>query len=286
MITPEFLPALDRFNLVIRKRVTSSFIGSRQSTQPGRGSTLRDHRPYSDGDDFRLIDWKVYGRTDHLHIKRFEEERSLTVHVIVDKSESMNFGERVSKFDYAAMIGVGFAYLAMKENEKFRFTTFSDDIEIFSMRRGMAHLAQMIDHLNKAKTKGGSNFLECMKKYKKSLGSRSLIVVISDFLVDYEQIEEGLALFANHDLKVIQVLDPQEKALAIEGDLKLKDLETKQEIQTFITPSNRQQYIAKLDEHVAKIEKLCLKLDADYNLVMTDKPVFESFFDILQSVKR
>ncbi|MEK6968204.1 MAG: DUF58 domain-containing protein [Nanoarchaeota archaeon] len=266
--------------------MTSSFIGSRQSTQPGRGSTLRDHRQYADGDDFRLIDWKVFARTDHMYIKRFEEERSLTVHVIVDKSDSMNFGDKVTKFDYAGMIGVGFAYLAMKENEKFRFCTFSDDIEIFSLRRGMAHLAQMIEHLNKAKTKGGSNFLECMRKYKKTLGSRSLIVVVSDFLVDYDQIEEGLALFSNHDLKVIQVLDAQEKALALEGDLKLKDLETNQEIQTFITPQNRQQYLGKLDEHIAKIEKLCMKLDADYSLVITDKPVFESFFDILRSVKR
>lgn len=286
MITPEFLPALNRFNLVVRKKVTSSFIGSKQSTQPGRGSTLRDHRPYSEGDDFRMIDWKVYARTDHLYIKRFEEERSMTVHIIVDKSESMNFGQRVTKFDYGSMIGVGFAYLAMRDNEKFRFSTFSDDLEIFQLRRGMAHLALMIDHLNKAKTKGGSNFLECMRKYKKTIRSRSMIVVISDFLVDYQQIEEGLSLFQNHDLKVIQVLDPQEKALALEGDLKLKDLETKQEIQTFITPSNRQQYIGKLEEHIGKIQKLCMKLDADYNMVLTDKPVFESFFDILRSVKR
>ncbi len=286
MITPDFLPALKRFNLVVRKRVTSSFIGSRQSTQPGRGSTLRDHRQYAEGDDFRLIDWKVYARTDHLYIKRFEEERSLTVHVITDKSESMNYGDVVTKFDYAAMIGVGFAYLAMRENEKFRFSTFSDDLEVFQLRRGMAHLAMMIDHLNKAKTKGGSNFLECMRKYKKTLGSRSMIVVISDFLVDYKEIEEGLSLFANHDLKVIQVLDPKEKSLALEGDLKLLDLETKQEIQTFITPSNRQQYLGKLEDHIASIEKLCTKLDADYSLVITDKPVFESFFDILQDVKR
>src|SRR3989344_3480830 len=120
MISPDFLPALKRFNLIIRKRVTSSFIGSRRSNSGGRGVSLRDHRAYSEGDDFRLIDWKVYARTDHMYIKRFEEERNLTVHVMMDRSESMNYGDSISKFDYAAMIGVGFSYLALRENEKFR----------------------------------------------------------------------------------------------------------------------------------------------------------------------
>ncbi len=148
MISPDFLPGLDRFSLVVKKRVTSSFIGSRRSSLPGRGASLRDHRPYAEGDDFRLIDWKVYARSDHLHIKRFEEERSMTTHIIIDRSDSMNFGDRVTKFDYAAMVGVGFAYLSMKENEKFRFATFADDIDIYSSRRGMGHLAQMIAQLN------------------------------------------------------------------------------------------------------------------------------------------
>ena len=119
MITTEFLDELSRFNLVVQKRVTSNYIGPRKSIAAGRGLTFKEHRPYAPGDDIRLIDWKVFARTDDLHIKTFEEERNLTVHSIIDTSASMGFGKPVSKFDYAAMLGVGFGYLAMRENEKF-----------------------------------------------------------------------------------------------------------------------------------------------------------------------
>ena len=73
---------------------------------------------------FRNIDWKVYGRTGKYYVKQFEEERNMTVHVIVDSSASMDYGKRISKFEYASMIGLGYAYMALKNNEKFNFSTF------------------------------------------------------------------------------------------------------------------------------------------------------------------
>ncbi len=72
MITTDFLANLDRFRLIINKKVTSSFTGRRQSLYGGSGSMIKDYRIYSPGDDFRLIDWKIYARTDHLYIRRYE----------------------------------------------------------------------------------------------------------------------------------------------------------------------------------------------------------------------
>ena len=109
MINTQFLDELKRFNLVINKRVTSNLAGPRKSIAAGRGLTFKDYRIYAPGDDIRLIDWKVYARTDNLYMKVHEEERNLVVHVILDKSASMDFGRPVSKFDYASMIGVGMA---------------------------------------------------------------------------------------------------------------------------------------------------------------------------------
>src|SRR3972149_8491344 len=131
MISTDFFEQLDRFHLVIKKRVTSSYMGPRKSVATGRGLMFKEHRIYSPGDDIRLIDWKVFARTDDLYIKTFEEERNLTVHIIMDASASMGFGKPVSKFDYAAMLGVGFAYLAMRDNEKFQFSTFSEGLDVF-----------------------------------------------------------------------------------------------------------------------------------------------------------
>src|SRR3989338_2461213 len=233
-IDTSFLSQLDRFNLVVKKRVTSSYIGPRKSIALGRGLIFKEHRIYAPGDDIRSIDWRVFARTDDLYIKTYEEERNLVVHLIVDCSSSMNFGKSVTKFDYASMLGVGFAYLALKENEKFMFSTFSESLEVFQPRRGMSQLAAMINHLNSMKTKGFSKVRDAITQYKKLIGSRAMIVLISDFLMPVEEIRESLYMLGRNEIKIIQVLDPLEKNLRIEGDFKLKDSETGEHLRTYI----------------------------------------------------
>ena len=206
-IDTSFLDHLNKFSLIVNKRVTSVYSGQKLSTAAGRGISFRDHRIYSFGDDFRSIDWKVFARTDDLYIKNFEEERNLNVHILVDYSASMNFGKPTSKFDYASMIGVGFAYLAMKDNEKFQFATFSDKLDIFQPRKGMPHLASMVEHLNTLKVEGKTDFFTTLSSYKRLIGSRSLIIIISDLLFDPEQIKDALINLGKHDIKLIQVLD-------------------------------------------------------------------------------
>jgi len=282
MITTDYLSLLDRFNLIVKKRVTSSYVGSRVSSATGRGSTIKDHRIYATGDDFRLIDWKIYARTDNLYIKRFEEERNLTVHVILDISNSMNFGAKLTKFEYAAMLGVGFAYLSLKENEKFQFATFGETLNVFSPRKGMGHLASMVQYLNELKLRGESKFLDSMRQYKKLIGSKAMLILLSDFLFDLDQIKEALYLFSRHDMKLVHILDPLEKNLNIEGDLKLKDLETKDEMQTFLSPNLKETYKGKLEAHSAEIEKICSRLKADYNVISTDTPIFDAFYELLK----
>lgn len=280
MITSEFLSELDKFHLILQKRVTSKYFGSRASVSAGRGSMLKDYRIYSEGDDFRLIDWKIYARTDNLYIRVYEEERNMTVHVLIDDSSSMNYG-KPKKFDYAAMLGVGFAYLALKDQERFQYATFSDNLDVVQSRRGMHHVAGMIEHLNRAKVKGSSKFLDSMAKYKKILGSKSLIVIISDFLFNPDEFKEGLLRLGSHDIKVIQVLDSSEKELQIAGDVKLFDSESSEVLRTYVSPRLVSQYELRLDSHVTKIGSICSDFQADFFLVTTDTPIFEVFYRIL-----
>ncbi len=280
MITADFLGELDRFHLILHKRVTSKYFGSKISTSTGRGSTLKDYRIYSEGDDFRQIDWKIYARTDHLYIRRYEEERNMTVHVIIDDSASMNYG-KPKKFEYAAILGVGFAYLALKDQERFQFATFSDTLETFQPRRGLHHVAAMIDHLNQVKVKGRSNFLDAMMKYRKILGTKSTIIIVSDFLFDPEEVKEGLLRLGNHDIKLIQVLDPGEKELQISGDVKLQDAETDEILRTYISPRLVSQYELQLESHETRLNKLCTDTKADFYLATTDTPIFDIFYKML-----
>lgn len=281
MITTEYLSSLDRFNLIMRKRVTSKYSGSRPSIMTGRGATIKDHRMYAAGDDFRLIDWKVYARTDNLYIKRHEEERNLVVHIIIDSSASMNYG-KPTKFDYAAMLGAGFAYIAMRGNEKFQYSTFSDTLRVFQPKRGMGHLANMVEVLNTTKPSGTSDFAKAMASYRKALGTRAIIIAISDCLFDPENIKEGMHMLGNNEIKLIQVLDPSERRLAIDGDVKLRDLETSELVHTYISPKLKSEYGRKLEAHMHELEKVSIALRSGFHMVTTDTPIFDAFYEILK----
>ena len=282
MIDTDFLNQLSRFHLVVNKRVTSNYAGPRRSIAMGRGLIFKDYRMYVPGDDTRLIDWKIFARTDNLYIKNYEEERNLTAHIIIDSSASMGFGKPISKFDYASMVGVGFAYLSMKENEKFQFSTFAEELEVSQPKRGMSQLANMVQHINQVRTKGHSQLQESIRQYKKLVGSRALLVLISDFLIDIGEIREALYALGDHEIKVIQVLDKVEKDLKLQGDLKLEDSETKEKIRTFVSPKLRTVYQKMLDDHSAKVKDSCTKLGINFFQITTDTPIFDAFYRILK----
>lgn len=282
MITLDFLKHLDKLSLIIRKRITSNFIGSRQSRGIGQGLIFKDHRIYAPGDDFRGIDWRVYGRTDNLYIKRFEEERNLTVHVIIDFSKSMDFGEKVKKSEYASMIGIGFAYMALKNNEKFVISTFSEKLTLFKAKKGRRQLANIINHLNEKKPEGKTDLEASLGRYKKLINSKSLIVIISDFFYDIEQIKSALKKLKKNQLILIQVLDEVEAKLNIEGEFKLKDLEDNSVLRTFISPFLKRSYMNQLYDHDTKIKKVCDEIGAKFFIVDSSTPIYENFYRMLR----
>ncbi|MBW2969770.1 DUF58 domain-containing protein [Candidatus Woesearchaeota archaeon] len=281
MIDTEFLHQLDRFSLIINKRITSNYVGERFSKATGRGLIFKDHSIYAPGEDFRSVDWRVFGRTDKLYVKRYEEERNLIVHIVLDNSASMNFGSGVSKAEYAGMLGVGFAYLALKNNERFVLSTFSDVLEVFKPRKGRAQLASMVEYLNSKKPKGLSKLDQCLGGYKKLLTSRSYVVIISDFLYPIEDIRRALMFFKNHRLVLIQVLDKVERNLDLEGDFRLKDLETHEVLRTYLNPFARKQYSGMLQEHIDKIQRTCDEVGAQFYSSHTGQSVFDVFYDVL-----
>ena len=146
----------------------------------------------------------------------------------------------------------------------------------------MSQLASMVYHLNEVKTHGFSKLLDAMQQYKKVIGSRSLLVLISDFLIDINEIIEALYNLGDHEIKIIQVLDPVEKDLRYSGDFKLIDSETKTDLRTFISPRLRVEYQQMLDSHCARIEETCNRLGMHFFQITTDTPVFDAFYKVLQ----
>ncbi|MCL7412518.1 MAG: DUF58 domain-containing protein [ANME-2 cluster archaeon] len=279
MITTEFLRELDRFTFSARKRISGQYAGARRSIKVGRGTDAYGFREYEKGDDFRTIDWKVYARTEKLYIRQFEEHKDLITHILVDVSKSMDYpDEGLRKFDYAGMLAVGFAYLVMRENEKFAISTFSDSIEISKPDKGRGNLMLNIDLLNAIEPHGTTELGRAVEQYSKTIYSRSRVIVLSDLLMPLDEVRPALYRLGHHDLIVIQVLDPSELLLPELGAAKLQDIETSDKIFTQINSRYVSDYRLEVDSHRESIKTECNRMNADFFSFRTDLPVFEAIY--------
>ena len=217
-----------------------------------------------------------------MYVKRYEEEKDLTNHIIVDMSASMDFGTPVKKSEYGAMLAIGFAYLSLKNNERFVVSTFSDRLTLLRARRGRKQLGAILNHLTNKKAEGKSNFETSVGSYKQLIHSRSSVIVISDFLYDVDQIRNALLKLKKNNLILVQVLDEVEAKLNLEGEFKLEDKESKGILRTFISPFLKKQYLNKLYEHDMQIKKLCEQLGAKFYIADTSTPIYEHFYRLLR----
>lgn len=282
MIDLDFLKQLNRFEIVTKKKILTKHFGKKSSKYIGSGLIFQDYKQYVNGDDFRTIDWKVYARTEELFVRRFEEERNLEVHIILDASGSMDFGSKIKKYEYGAMIGLGFAYMALRQNERFEFSTFSDTLKTIKAKKGKNQLISILEILQQTKPEGFSKLSDSLLSYKKSITSKSLVVIISDFLYDIEELKNVLDLFKKTELIAIQVLDPEELNISLEGDIILEDSETKNQLRTYISQRQVQLLKNKLEEHILKINEVTQRINAKFFSVTTDIPIFDVFFKILK----
>jgi uncharacterized protein (DUF58 family) len=276
-----FLHQLDKFDVVLKKRVLSHYAGSRQSKNYGTGIVFYDYKDYVPGDDFRSIDWKVYGRTDEFFVRRYEEERNMRIHVVIDSSASMNFGTKKTKFEYASMLAIGFSYMALRNNESFEVSTFSEDLEVFRAKKGVSKLMSTVETLNKIAPKGHSRFRESLEKYKAAIKTKALVVIISDFLFNPEELKNTLYRYKRSEVIVIQVLDSSERELSLQGEIMLTDSETGDKMKTFISNRLIENYSDRLLEHIYSIKKICDMFNVKFVSVSTETPVFDAFYNLL-----
>ena len=273
----EFFKELDKFSLLVKKRVSTTYTGGRKSLRYGRGITPVGYREYRKGDDFKLVDWKAYGRTEKLYVREHEEERSLVVHIILDASESMGYDR---KFEYASQIAAGFAYIATLENEKYVISRFSVDLDPGEPRRGRRYLFQTIDELDRTSPHGQTNLKKVSEQFDQLIRSTSLVVVVSDFLEDTDDIVSSIYRLSGHDLIVIHLMALDEAEMKLGGDVRFVDMETHQPLITRVSEKQREQYRKKLEEHLSKIKATCNAVGADFFSFRTDKPIFDAFSEL------
>jgi uncharacterized protein (DUF58 family) len=286
-IETDFFRQLDRFTFSVRKRVSTVYAGNRPSTRNGHGIDTIGFREYNSNDDLKDIDWKAYARTEKLYVRQFEEEKTLTTHILLDASKSMDYPEKgISKFEYAAMLAAGYAYMVTKYNDRFAISTFAQDVEINKPKRGRKNLMRTIERLSELEISGQTSIGEAVLKYSREIKSRSLIILISDFLQEPEAIETAVSRLSEHDLILIQVLDPTEKVLPLKGNSKLVDLETGEDVRTYVSENFKEKYLGKLEDHSARIKKASLKTGAEFYNFTTDTPIFDAFYYTIRRRRR
>lgn len=281
-ISVDFFRQLDRFTFQVKKRMSNAYAGNRRSIKSGKGLDTVGYREYHRGDELRSVDWNVYARTEKLYVRQFEEEKSLTTHILLDASKSMDYASaNISKFEYATMLAAGFAYLVTRDNDRFAISTFSQEVDITKPRRGRRHLLQTIERLEQVQLEGKTAIDHITAQYAKAISSRSLIIIISDLLDDPASIESAIYRFADHELVLIQVLDPTEHQLTLQGHSRLVDVETGVKVDTYISEEFKNEYQKKLTEHIIRITSVCDKVGADFYSIPTDIPIFDAFLNTL-----
>lgn len=282
-LNTDYLRQLDKFIIHIKKRVSTVYAGNRRSTRAGRGIDTIGYREYYPGDDIRDIDWKAYSRTEKMYVRQFEEEKTLTAHVLVDISKSMDFKTgNVSKLEYAGMIAVGISYIISRNNDKYAISTFDEKLNITPVRRGSSGILKSIDYLSNIKPEGKTDIDAVTYEYVKMIKSRSLVVIISDFLESADRIENAVRRFSENDLILIQIEDPIEANLDISGDARFFDMETGEEYKTYVSNTFRKNYIKEIELHKKNIERICYRYGAEFYSFVTDAPVFESLLSVIE----
>jgi uncharacterized protein (DUF58 family) len=232
LLTPKLLRRLEQFQLLAARRAKSSLRGERRSRARGQSVEFADYRSYVPGDDFRYLDWNLYGRLDRLFLKLYEEERELPVTIFLDASESMAFGEP-RKFDFARQVAAAIAYVALCGFDRVSVAVFPDRPEEAAVRgalrsvRGKRSALELFRNLGRLQAGGAADFNQALRRGALEARHAGLAVVLSDFL-DPGGYEEGLRALVGRRFQVsaVQVLAPEELTPTAYGDLRLVDAES------------------------------------------------------------
>lgn len=271
MLSPEFLKRLRRIELNTRKIINTTFVGEYRSTFKGTGMEFVDVREYLPGDDIRSIDWKVTARTGRPYVKKFVEERELTVILCVDASGSGYFGTRSQfKLEQSAQVAATLAFSAVTNNDKVGLLFFTDRVERYlPPRKGKQHVMRLVrDILLFEPQHRGTNPAAALEYVMRIHKHRAIVFMLSDFLgrgfsPDAVRIPLGIAA-RRHDFVAIPITDPAEWELPRVGVVDLEDTETG-EIVTVDTANTRLRsaYAEHMRGMMARRDRLFRQLGID-----------------------
>lgn len=276
VLDPSVIGRVAKLELRARLVVEGYVSGLHRSPYRGFSVEFAEHREYAPGDDLRYLDWKVFGKSDRYYVKRYEEETNLLCHVLLDVSESMDFGtEGVRKFDYAATIAASLAHLIVEQGDAAGLVLFDDDVRtVLQPGNSSLHLKHVFDTLENARPTGKTDVGRVLVRISEQFRKRGLVVVVSDLVGGAEPVLRGLRQLRSrsHDVIVLQVLDPAEIEFPFEQMTLFEGLESFPDL--LADPKSlRRTYLDRLEEFRTRLRAGCLAERIDIVEMSTRTPL-------------
>jgi uncharacterized protein (DUF58 family) len=279
----EFQRKLEVLALVSRRVVSGRTRAERRSRKTGGGVEFADHREYAAGDDFRFLDWKLYGRSEKLLLRLFEEEEDLSVYVLVDTSASMGFGTP-RKLDYAKRIAAALSYVALASLDRVSVVTFSDVIgSRLPATRGKSRVFKVFDVLRAARADGRTGIEAAMRTFAAQHKRRGVAILISD-LYDPAGFERGIDVlrYARFEPFVVQLVDPDDARPPLHGDVRLVDRETGEIREVTVTPRVLDRYAEAHAHYLTAVASYCAQKQVPHVAIDTRTPWDEAVLGVLR----
>ena len=277
-LDPQTLAKLQGLELRARHIVEGYVSGMHNSPYHGFSIEFAEHREYAPGDDLRYVDWKVFGKTDKIYLKQYEEETNLVVYLLLDISESMQYRSddaSLSKLEYAQCIAASLTHLILRQQDSVGLVTFDQEVRALVRASGNpSHLKQMLHVLETSsgteKTNTGPIFHELAERLKK----RGVVIILSDLFDDVNSMLAGLKHFRHrrHEVILFHLLDPAELDFPFRETTLFHGLEAQPQVLTE-PRSLRKAYLEEFNRFLFEVKKGCRANNVDYAQFLTNQPL-------------
>jgi uncharacterized protein (DUF58 family) len=272
ILDPPFLKKLERLSLVARRPFAGQMKGEKRSVKRGTSVEFADYREYLLGDDLRYVDWNMAARLEKLFVKLFIEEEDLYLALLIDSSKSMDFGNP-KKLHYAARVAAALGYIGLANYDRVSVAAFSNNLlDALRAQRGKAGVTPFFATLNRLEAEGETSFATALKTFAVRAKHRGVAVVLSDFFDPHWADGLRSLLARGYQVALIHILDEEEIAPTLVGDLRIIDSETGEAKEMSVNPALIDRYKAAVETFCNEIETFARRYGLDYLRASTSQP--------------
>ena len=276
LLDADTLARADKLGMAARFIVEGYMAGEHKSPYRGFAIEFSQHREYSPGDDVRHLDWKVLGKTDRYYIKQYEQETNFVAHILVDGSESMQYGSgEKSKLDYAKVAAACLAFLIIKQRDAVSLSLFDDSMrEELPRGNTQNHLFNILEKLVQFNPQGATDLAGQLHALANRSQRKGLVIVISDFFDDEEAVLESVQhlRFVGHEVIGMQILDHDEIVFPFNGLVEFEGLENIENLKTRPTEI-RKSYMKEFSDFQKKLKEGFSRNSSHFLECDTSKPL-------------